>query len=78
MTYQDGYEAAYREIYAAIDSDDHPANCGTCRACGVMRTVIEDMMITLSGKLSQDEFYTLAQILARANSREGNLQKSVG
>ena len=65
--YQDGYEAAYAEIYAAIDSDDHPKNCGTCRACGVMRTVLEDAMTTLGRKLSQDDFWALATILQRTN-----------
>lgn len=65
--YQRGYEAAYTEIYADIDSDDHPANCGTCRACGVMRTVLEDAMTTLGQKLSQDDFWTLAAILKRVN-----------
>ena len=65
--YQRGYEAAYAEIYAAIDSDDHPANCGTCRACGVMRTVLENAMTTLGRKLSQDDFWSLAAILKRAN-----------
>ncbi len=65
--YQRGYEAAYAELYAAIDSEDHPANCGTCRACGLMRTVIEDAMTTLGRKLSQDDFWALAAILRRAN-----------
>ena len=65
--YQRGYEAAYTEIYAAIESEDHPANCGTCRACGVMRTVLEDAMTTLGRKLSQDDFWVLAAILKRAN-----------
>lgn len=65
--YQRGYDAAYAEIYAAINSDDHPANCGTCRACGVMRTVLEDAMTTLGRKLSQDDFWSLAAILKRAN-----------
>ena len=65
--YQRGYEAAYAEIYAAIDSDDHPARCGSCRACGVMRTVLEDAMTTLGRKLSQDDFWALAAIIQRAN-----------
>lgn len=65
--YQRGYEAAYTEIYAAIDSDDHSANCGTCRACGVMRTVLEDAMTTLGQKLSQEDFWVLAAILKRVN-----------
>ena len=65
--YQRGYDDAYTEIYAAIDSDDHPTNCGTCRACGVIRTVLEDAMTTLERKLSQHDFWTLAGILRRAN-----------
>ena len=65
--YQRSYDAAYVEIYAAINSDDHPKNCGDCRACGVMRTVLENAMTTLGRKLSQDDFWTLATILKRAN-----------
>ena len=66
-SYQRGYDDAYAEIYAAINSDDHPANCGTCRACGVMRSVLEDAMSTLAQKPSQDEFWTLAAIFKRLN-----------
>ena len=65
--YQRGYEAAYAEIYAAINSEDHPANCGDCRACGVMRTVLEESLMELGKKLSQEDFWSLAAILKRAN-----------
>ena len=65
--YQKGFDDAYAEIYAAIDSDDHPANCGTCRACGLMRTVLEESLMELGKKLSQDDFWALAAILKRAN-----------
>ena len=66
-TYYQGYEAAYTELYAAIDSDDHPRNCGVCRACGVIRTVIEDTFLKLGGLLTPEEFDTLAAMLARLN-----------
>lgn len=69
-SYQAGYEAAYTEIYAALESEDHPRNCGDCRACGVMRSVIEDAMLTLSRKLSTEEFFSLASIFAQVNARE--------
>ena len=69
MNYQDGYNAAYAEIYAAIESEDHPRQCGSCRACGVMKSVIEEMMLTLSRKLTGEEFSALADILARVNAR---------
>ena len=49
MDYQRGYEAAYAEIYAAVDSEDHPANCRECRACGVIRQVIESTFMELGG-----------------------------
>ena len=64
--YERGYNDAYAEIYAAIDSDDHPANCGTCRACGLMRTVLGESLMTLGRKLSQDDFWALAAIIKRA------------
>ena len=68
--FQRGYETAYAEIYAAVDSDDHPANCWGCRACGVMRTVLEDSMRRLGGKMTPEEFDTLAGILRAVNGRE--------
>ena len=68
--YQRGYEAAFAEIYAAIDSEDHPANCGDCRSCGVIRTVIEDTFIRLGEKLTREEFYALAGIVGAVNSRK--------
>ena len=69
-SYQQGYDAAYAEIYAAVDSEDRPANCGECRACGVMRTVLEDSMRRLGGKMTLEEFNTLAGILKAVNGRE--------
>ena len=40
VEYLRGYEKAYREIYATIESEDHPRICGgACRPCGVVRTV---------------------------------------
>ena len=68
--YLRGYEAAYAEIYAAIDSGDHPGICGgECRACGVMRSVIEDTLLNLGRILTEDEFATMANIMARASLR---------
>ena len=43
--YQQGYNAAYAELYATIDDDDHPKICaGECRPCGLIRTALEDGM----------------------------------
>lgn len=63
--YQNGYETAYTEIYVAIDSEDHPRNCGTCRACGVIRAVLEDTLMQLCRLLTEDEFDTLSAMLMR-------------
>ena len=63
------YDAAYAEIYAALDDLDHARKCGGCRPCEVMKATLEWMMQGLSRRLSQDEFYTLARILAKAETR---------
>ena len=55
-TYQQGHEAAYTEIYATVDSEDHHGKCGTCWACGVMRTVTEDTFMKLGQRLPQEGF----------------------
>ena len=61
-----GYNAAYAEIYAALDDLDHPRHCDGCRPCEVMKETLSWTMRSLSRHLSQDEFYTLASILAKA------------
>ena len=70
--YQRGYEAAYTEIYAAIDSDDHPRNCGNCRACGVMRSVLEDAFGQLATMLTEEEFQYLTEVMQRLGPRNGS------
>ena len=64
----EGYEAAYREIYEIINDEGHQAECGECRPCGVILEVIEVLMETLAGKLSQDEFYMVAILLAKTGT----------
>ena len=67
-SYQDGYNAAYGEIYGALDDLDHPRKCDGCRPCGVMKATMEWAMRSLSRKLTQDEFYALARLLAKAEA----------
>ena len=67
--YQRGYEAAYTEIYAAINSPKHPRSCGNCRACGVMRSVLEDAFSQLATMLTEEEFQLLAGAMQRLGSR---------
>ena len=73
-----GYEAAYREIYTVINDENHQSTCGECRACGVIDEVVEILMETLAGKLTQDEFYVVAILLARTGTgvkdRDGNIR----
>ena len=68
VNYEAGYNAAYAEIYATLDDEDHPRKCTGCRPCEVMKATIEWTMRSLSRRLSQDEFYALARILAKAET----------
>ena len=63
-----GYETAYRELYSIINSERHQQECGQCRPCGVIQEVIEVLMETLAGKLTQDEFFMVAILLARTGT----------
>ena len=69
MSYEAGYGAAYAEIYAALDDPDHPRHCDGCRPCEVMKATIHWTMQNLSRRLSSEEFFTLAKILASAESK---------
>ena len=75
--YTAGYEAAYREIYEILNDVGHHGTCGQCRPCGVIRETVEILMETLASKCTQEEFFSLAMILNRTNTRvedsEGNL-----
>ena len=64
-----GRDAAYVEIYAALDDLDHPRRCDGCRPCEVMKATLEWMMRSLSRRLTQDEFYTLARVLKSAEEK---------
>ena len=66
--YQSGYNATYAEIYAAIDSEAHPASCGgECLPCGLIRTALEDSMARIGARLTPTEFDALAAMLVRLN-----------
>ena len=67
--YKDGYNAAYAEIYTALDDLGHPRHCAGCRPCEVMKSVIEWTMQGLGPLLTGEEFNTLAGIMASARDR---------
>ena len=69
MSYEDGYNAAYAEIYKALDDPDHPRQCAGCRPCEVMKFVVEWTMQGLGPLLTKEEFNTLATIMAAARDR---------
>ena len=66
-----GYEEAYREIYATIESDDHPRICGgACRPCGVVRTALETSLMEIGLMMTPEEFATFTGIIAQVNRRK--------
>lgn len=75
--YRSGYDAAYREIYAVLADEDHKKGCDERCGCGVIKETIEILMEVLAGKLTQDEFFSLAIVLNRTHTRvkdsDGNI-----
>ena len=76
--YTAGYEAAYEEIYRVLADENHVSACGECRPCGVAKQAVEILMECLAGRMTQEEFFGLALILARTNTtvidQSGNVQ----
>ena len=69
--YLKGYEEAYREIYATIESEDHPRICGgACRPCGVVRTALETSLMEIGLSMTPDEFEVFTGIIAQVNRRK--------
>lgn len=64
--YVQGYEAAYREIYSRLNDENHQ-RCG-CRPCGVATEVVEILMESLATRMSQQDFFELALLLARTGN----------
>ena len=59
-------EAAYAEMYAAIESEDHPGICGgRCRPCGVMRTTLEKFLLQLGQLMDPEDFRTFVGIVMK-------------
>ena len=70
--YLRGYEEAYREIYATIESEDHPRVCsGACRPCGIIRTALETSLMEIGLSMTPEEFETFTGIIAQVNRRKG-------
>ena len=64
--FNQGKEAAYAEMYAAIDSDDHPRICGgTCRPCGVMRATLEKFLLQLGRIMDPGDYQTFVGIISK-------------
>ena len=67
--YQRGYDSALANIYAAVDSDAHPCNDTSCRACGTIRTVIEGTLLDLASLMTEEEFTAKAEVISRMGIR---------
>ena len=57
------------EMYQVVGNPDHTETCGECRACGVVKTVIEDTVNQLAVWMSEDEFFLFAGIIETVRER---------
>ena len=68
-SYQKGYDAAFGEIYSVSAKLDHHAACGSCRVCGVITTVIEDMVEQLAAWMEPEEFWLFSGLVETVRER---------
>ena len=68
-SYQKGYDAAFIEIYKVSAQLDHHTVCGSCRVCGVITTVIEDVVQQLAAWMEPEEFWVFSGIVENVRER---------
>ena len=73
-SYQKGYDAAFTEIYRVSAQLDHHTVCGSCRVCGVITTVIEDVVGQLAAWMEPEEFWVFSGIVENVRERREKAQ----
>ena len=68
-SYQKGYEGAFAEMYSVSGNPDHSVACGDCRPCGVVQTVIEDVVQQLAAWMTEEEFLAFSGIVECVRER---------
>jgi len=68
-SFQEGYNYAFIEIYSVVGNIEHAEECGECRACGVVRQVIEDTVHQLAAWMDPEEFWVFVGIVESAKER---------
>lgn len=68
-SYQRGYDAAFAEIYRVSSNLDHHQVCGSCRVCGVITTIIEDVVQQLAAWMEDEEFWVFSGIVETVRER---------
>ena len=68
-SYQRGYDAAYGELYRSANSNNHHAECGSCRACGVVAEVAENLVEQLASWMTETELDAFADTVIRIGKR---------
>ena len=67
--FQRGYDKAFADMYRVSGIGDNAERCGECRACGVVTTVIEDLVQQLAGAMTEQEFFVFTGIFENVRER---------
>ena len=73
-SFQRGYDRAFADMYRASGDDDHMDRCGECRACGVVHTVIEDVVQQLTAFMTEEEFWVFSSLVEDVKDRRDLLK----
>ena len=67
--WQQGYDAAFGEMYRSCNNDAHHGDCDSCRACGVVSEVAESMVQQLAAWMTEEEVDYFADLIIRVGER---------
>ena len=68
-SYQRGYDAAYGELYRSANSNEHHEGCDSCRACGVVAEVAENVVEQLASWMTEAELDAFTDTVIRIGKR---------
>ena len=68
-SFDEGYNYAFIEIYSVVGNVEHSESCGECRACGVIKSVIEDTVHQLAAWMEPEEFWVFVGIVKNVKER---------
>lgn len=77
-SYQKGYDAAYGELYRSSGDGCSHEGSDSCRACGVVAEITENLVQQLAAWMTNAEIDAFTDMVVRVGERRRSVMKGPG